>query len=138
MASNLFLTIRVQTRSVFSRLGIQIHIVIEKTSFQLSNVDADGEVVLSLLSTKSIVDGIPLVELKMPHKSGDADIHCYDVRLPSNITDTFAVVRVQVKIIFLLECWPSIYAIVPLNIKEHKVLNWPNIARLFYYFTSKG
>ena len=25
----------------------------------------------------------------------------------------------------------SIYAIVPLNIKEHKVLNWPNLVRLF-------
>ena len=100
-----------------------------QSSFQLSNVDADGEVVMSLLSTKSIVTGIPLVELKMPHRSGDADIHCYDVRLPSNITDNFAVVRVQVKLIFCLICLKAIVGRVSCQALEQK--GFANFTRSF-------
>ena len=64
--------------------------------FQLSNVDVDGEVLVSLLSAKSIVDGIPLAELKIPHTSGDADVHCFNLSLPSNTNDSFAVMRIKV------------------------------------------
>jgi hypothetical protein len=62
----------------------------------MSNVDADGEVVVSLLSSKSIVDGVPLTEVKIKHTAGDADVHCFDVALPQHITESNVVVRIQV------------------------------------------
>ncbi len=46
------------------------NIISPNNLFQLSNVDADGEVVVSLLSSKSIIDGAPLVDLKVKHSAG--------------------------------------------------------------------
>jgi hypothetical protein len=46
------------------------NIISPNNLFQLSNVDADGEIVVSLLSSKSIIDGAPLVDLKVKHSAG--------------------------------------------------------------------
>ena len=66
-------------------------------SLQLSNIDADGEVDVSLLSSKSIIDGVPLVQLKIPHSAGSTAVQCHSISLPTNVTDVHVIVRVQVR-----------------------------------------
>ena len=59
-------------------------------------MDADGEVSVSLLSSKSILDGQPLADLRIKHSAGNDDVQCHKVALPNTATDSHVVVRVQV------------------------------------------